>query len=79
MPDDEVSRKTFKLIELASGGLSPEQPPPWELLIRAAGIVDLETFAEVWHRMGIARRVYEEAARRRQPKNGQPAPQTQYG
>jgi hypothetical protein len=73
MPDDEVSQMTFNLMELASGGPSQETPPPWDLLIRAAGIDNLETFAEVWHRMGIARRVYEDAAQRRQPQNGQPA------
>lgn len=67
IPDDETSEMTFKLMELLNGGLSPDVTPPWELLIRAAGIEDLETFAEVWHRLGIIRRVHEEAERRRHP------------
>jgi hypothetical protein len=62
---------TFKLMELLAGGLSHEQAPPWELLIQAAGIDNLETFAEVWTRLGIVRRLHEEAERLRHPQNGQ--------
>jgi hypothetical protein len=71
MPEDDLSTLTLKLMELLSGGPSREVAPPWELLIQAAGITDLETFSECWIRMGIARRVYEEAERRRHPQNGQ--------
>jgi hypothetical protein len=74
-PDDEISEMTLKLMELLSGGLSHETPPPWELLLRAAGVTNIERFAEVWYRLGMVRRIQEDAAQRRQPQNGQPAPQ----
>jgi hypothetical protein len=71
VPDDETSILTLKLLELLGGGPSREVAPPWELLLHAAGISDIETFAECWHRAGIMRRVHEEADRRRHPSKRQ--------
>lgn len=60
VPDDRISQLTFRFLEYATGGVIREQAPPWGLILAACGIHDLETFAEVWVRAGMARHIAEE-------------------